>query len=312
MEFVIFIMAVVVVLFIILFGLYQYTFGRSKKRESTDFDIPPGSYYKKHSASIIENVRKALSYESRFVKTLSRDGIKLSGRLYEFGASDKLVIFFHGYRSSAIRDGNGIINICAENGYNILVVDQRAHGKSGGRTITFGIKERYDCVDWVNFAIETFGSDVKIVLGGLSMGAATVMMAAGSELPRNVRAIVEDCGYSSPRDILCSVIKRKRLPVRFIYFLIRVSAIVFGGFDPDSYSSAKGLSSCNLPVLFVHGQDDRLVPCEMSEVCRSSGQGQTILLLVPDAGHGMSFYHNKEGYISAVTDILTKGFEDMT
>lgn len=311
MEFVIFILVVVVLLLLILFGLYQYIFGRSSKRESGDFDVPPGSHYEKHSASITENVRKALSYESRFITTFSRDGIKLSGRLYEFGTSDKLVIFFHGYRSSAIRDGNGIINICAEKGYNILVVDQRAHGKSGGRTITFGIKERYDCVDWVDYAIKQYGDNVKVVLGGLSMGAATIMMAAGSELPRNVRAIVEDCGYSSPCDILCSVLKRKKLPVRFIYFLIRVSAIVFGGFDPDSYSSAKGLSNCDLPVLFIHGQADRLVPCEMSDVCRYSCKGETRSLLVADAGHGMSFYHNKEGYISAVTDILTKGFGDI-
>lgn len=309
MEAVIALLAVTAVIFAVLYGMYRYTFGRSKRRQAGDFTVPSGSYYEQHRDKITENVKRALSYESQRVTIRSRDGIELSARFYDFGGEGRLAIFFHGYRSSAIRDGNGIVRICADNGYDLLVVDQRAHGQSGGRTITFGIRERFDCLDWIDYSTERFGKEVKIVLMGISMGAATVMMAAGEGLPDNVRCIIEDCGYSSPRDILSSVIKRMKLPVGPVYWLLKLSALIFGGFDPDSCSAAEALKKCRLPVLLIHGEDDRLVPCSMSRVCREACGDDAVLLKVPKAGHGMSFYHDNEGYLAAVTAFLRKGLE---
>lgn len=125
-------------------------------------------------------------------------------------------------------------------GCNVLLVDERAHGKSGGRCLTLGIRERYDCRRWVDYVIGRAGPDAKIVLYGMSMGAAAVLMAAGPELPKNVAGIVADCGYSAPPAILKSVIRSAHLPVFPVYALLRLGCRLFGGFDPEEASAARG------------------------------------------------------------------------
>lgn len=307
MTAVIAVIALSVMFFLLEYFMYRYTFGRSKRRESGDYKIPSGAQYTPFKEAIHKNIERALSFDSERISIISHDGLKLSARYYNNGGNGRLAIFFHGYRSSAVRDGNGIIQICHDNGYDILVVDQRAHGKSEGKTITFGIKEREDCLKWVDFAVSRFGVNVKIALIGLSMGAATVMMAA-DRLPENVKCIIEDCGYVSPRDILQSVIKRKRLPCRLIYPLVRLSAVIFGGFNPDSFSAAEALAKASVPVLMIHGEADLLVPCLMCNECGKACASETTTLLVPNAGHAMSYYYNNEGYVASVCSFLHNAF----
>lgn len=307
MPFVILISAFFVMFLLMEFCVYYYTFGRSKRRESGDFEIPSGAQYTQFKDAILENVTRVRGFSFESVETVSRDGLRLAGRYYNNGSPGKLVIFFHGYRSSAVRDGNGIMGLCHDEGYDILVVDQRAHGESEGKTITFGIKEREDCLCWINFAVERFGQDVKIVLSGLSMGAATVMMAS-DRVPDQVKAIVEDCGFSAPRDILESVIKKMHLPVRLVYPFLKLSAILFGHFDPDSFSAKTALKNTDVPILMIHGEADRLVPSRMcgecSEVCASAVR----TLLVSEAGHGMSYYFAKEEYTRLVCSFFRQSF----
>lgn len=307
MPFVILILTFMIMFFLLEFCLYYYTFGRSEKRESKDFDVPSGAQYTQFKDAILENVTRVRGFESEPVETVSHDGLKLAGRYYNNGSPGKLVIFFHGYRSSAVRDGNGIIALCHDAGYDILVVDQRAHGESEGKTITFGIKEREDCFCWINFATERFGQDVKIILSGLSMGAATVMMAS-DRVPDQVKAIVEDCGFSAPSDILQSVIKKMRLPVRLVYPLLKFSAILFGRFDPDSFSAKTALKNTDVPILMIHGEADRLVPSRMCVECSEVCVSDVKKLLVPDAGHGMSYYFAKDEYIQTVCAFLHQSF----
>lgn len=132
-------------------------------------------------------------------------------------------IMMHGYKSGAERDFCGGAQIAVQGGYHVLLVDQRAHGKSEGRCLTFGIQERYDCRAWVNYAVGRFGADTKILLYGVSMGAATVLMAGGLNLPRNVVGIVADCGYSSPAAIIRKVIRDQHLPIFPVYYLVRLA-----------------------------------------------------------------------------------------
>ena len=190
-------------------------------------------------------------------------------------------------------------------GCNVLLVDERAHGKSGGRCLTLGIRERYDCRRWVDYVIGRAGPDAKIVLYGMSMGAATVLMAAGPELPKNVAGIVADCGYSAPSAILKSVIRSAHLPIFPVYALLRLGCRLFGGFDPEEASAAGAMARCDTPVLFLHGEDDRFVPCAMGRenyaCCRAADK---TLLTFPAAGHGMSYMADRERYLAAVTDFL--------
>ena len=143
----------------------------------------------------------------------------------------------------------------------------------------------------------------------MSMGAAAVLMAAGPELPKNVAGIVADCGYSAPSAILKSVIRSAHLPVFPVYALQRLGCRLFGGFDPEEASAAGALARCDTPVLFLHGEDDRFVPCAMGRenyaCCRAADK---TLLTFPAAGHGMSYMADRERYLAAVTDFLGRVF----
>ena len=132
------------------------------------------------------------------VHITAQDGTPLAARYYHHADGAPLAIIFHGYRGYAERDGLGGYTLCTALGYNVLLPDQRAHGYSGGHTITMGVKERYDARDWTVWARSRFGPEVPIFLMGVSMGAATVLLAAGLNLPDNVCGIVADCGYTSP------------------------------------------------------------------------------------------------------------------
>ena len=132
----------------------------------------------------------ALAYEQVF--TTSFDGLTLAGRYYEVKAGAPLAICFHGYRGSAVRDFCGGAIICMEAGYNTLVIDERGHGKSRGHTVSFGVKEKYDVISWIDYANRRFGKEQKIVLCGISMGASTVLMASALPLPENVVGITAD------------------------------------------------------------------------------------------------------------------------
>ena len=143
-------------------------------------------------------------YEQVYITSF--DGTKLAARYYHLSDSAALQIQFHGYRSTAVRDFSGGFQLAQKMGRNLLVVDQRASGKSEGTTICFGIKEKYDCLEWIKYALERFG-DIPIMLTGVSMGGATVLMASELDLPENVKCIVSDCPYTSPYEIIAREFK---------------------------------------------------------------------------------------------------------
>ena len=153
----------------------------------------------------MKEARKLVTEEFSIV---SFDGLRLYGKFYEYEPDAPIELMFHGYRGSAERDLCGGVQRCFALGRSCLIVDQRTSEKSEGHVISFGINERRDCRAWVDFAVEHFGPDVKIVLTGISMGAATVMMAAGEPLPANVIGVLADCGYTSAKDIIKKVIRQ--------------------------------------------------------------------------------------------------------
>ena len=192
-----------------------------------------------------------------------------------------------------------------------MVVYQRAHRESGGKTITFGVKERFDCLDWIAYVNERFGENTPILLMGLSMGAATVLMAAGLDLPSNVKGIMADCGFSSPKEILQEVIRKMKYPLRITYFFVRMSARIFGHFDPEEASAVEALKNAKVPVLIIHGDDDRFVPSRMSrdnyDACASAKE----ILIVPGAGHGLSYCVDAKAYEKAVQDFIDRVMKEV-
>lgn len=266
-----------------------------------EHSLPHGEQYDAYHDVITECVNAVLEVLFEEVSITSRDGLKLYGKYYHKNDGAPIIVFFHGYRCCAIRDGNGIFLFSRKKGFNVLLVDQRAHGKSEGKTITFGVRERFDCLEWVEYLVKRFGNEQKIVLTGLSMGAATVLMAADVGLPENVKGIIADCGYSSPSGILKTVMKDLRFPVKLTYWLAKLGARIYGGFDVEEASAVAALQNTEIPILLIHGDDDRFVPCSMSTECCNVGKGEVELVLIKGAGHGMSHCVDADKYEDAVS-----------
>ena len=244
----------------------------------------------------------AIPYEA--VRIRSSEGLELYGRYYETAPGAPVQILFHGYRGSPLRDFCVGLPLALEYGCNALLIDERAHGKSEGKCLTFGVKERLDCLDWIRYVRERFGEDTPVVLSGVSMGAAIVMMAAGLELPANVRGIIADCGYNSPKDILIQVMTDVGYPKWPTYPLIRLGGRLFGGFDVEAAGAEAAMAKCTVPVLFIHGDDDRFVPCWMSKKDFDACAAPKTMVIVPGAPHAISFVVAPDTYRAAVRKFL--------
>ena len=187
---------------------------------------------------------------------------------------------------------------------------QRAHGESDGKYITFGVNERRDALSWIDFHNRTHGMD-NVFLGGMSMGASTVLFAAGEELPPNVRGITADCGFSSPADILSHIIKRDfHLPPKLVLPLMEVWARVLGGFSFYECNSRDTLARAKVPILFIHGKADTFVPCHMSEVGYASCASDRELHLIEGAGHGRSYLHEPQRLRDALLDFFKRNLSE--
>lgn len=268
---------------------YRVPFYSPLNRQEDIYDIPSGEQYQARREQMCALIREMDAIPCEIVNITSYDGTGLAGRYYHISDGAPLYIQFHGWRGSGIRDFCGGNKMVREMGMNTLVVDQRAHGKSGGRTITFGLRERYDCLRWVEYANRRFGPDKPIFLAGISMGAATVLMAAGLDLPENVAGIIADSPYSSPVDIIKKVCRDEHLPPALLFPFIALGARIFGGFDIRETTAAKEIARAKVPVLIIHGEDDRFVPCDMSREIFDACPTPKMRVTFPGAGHGISY-----------------------
>lgn len=258
-----------------------------------------GEQYMALKDEIFECTRKMDEEPYEPIYITSYDGLKLFGRYYHHKDGAPLKIIFHGYRGLALRDSSGGYALSKKLGYNVIAVDQRSHGKSQGHVITFGIRERKDVLSWIEYANARFGNDIPILLSGVSMGAATVVMAATLPLPENVCCILADCPYSTPKDIIRKVCADEHYPVAASYPFIRIAAKVLGGFNLEETSALEGAKNSSVPILLLHGEDDRLVPLDMSREIHENSNGCTTLATFPDAGHGLSYMVRSREYEAA-------------
>lgn len=270
-----------------------------------EFPIPHGKAYAERRDQLVAWVKGARELPHTDVSITSCDGLKLCGKYYEFKAGAPIEILFHGHKGSAERDLSGGVYRCLEVGHNALIIDHRAAGHSEGRVITFGIKERHDCIDWINFVIKNIDADAKIIITGISMGAATVLMMSAMDLPKNVVGVLADCGYTSSEDIIKKVMRDMKLPANLLYPFARLGARLFGGFDPDAFSPIEAMKKCRLPIIFFHGDADSYVPCYMSEqnfeACASEKKR---LVIIEGAEHGLCFPAAIKKYESELRDFF--------
>lgn len=238
------------------------------------------------------------------VEITAYDGTNLVGHLRRCENEKRLIVAMHGWRSSWTADFGAISDFWYANGCSVLYAEQRGQGESGGQYMGFGLTERYDCLEWVKWANENGYADTPIYLCGISMGAATVMMAAGLDLPDNVHGIMADCGYTSPYAIWKHVVENN-LHISFTGINSAVAddmckkKIQMG---TKEYSSTDAMRECRVPVLFVHGTDDRFVPIEMTYENYKACTAPKRLLVVPGAEHGMSYLIDRDSYEKTVKE----------
>ena len=284
-------------------GLYGYKTAFYSPRTKQEQKPPKleGTPYEPFRDELVRLYRQIRDTACEEITIISHDGLKLYGRYYHIQDNAPVDLCFHGYRSSAFADFAGGADLSFQMGHNLLLVDQRAHGNSGGRTISFGIQERMDVLSWVSYIIERFGKDSKILLFGVSMGASTVLMASGLSLPSNVKGILADCPYSRPLDIILHVGRSNPLPQWLIRLFVTFGATVYGGFHLTEASAAEAVRNSRIPILIIHGEDDHFVPPEMSEEVRLSNSAIVKKVTFPQAGHAMSYLTDPKQYQSVVS-----------
>ena len=240
-----------------------------------DDAIPAGAQYREKREHMLSLIRGMEALPCEEIRIPAFDGVSLRARYYHLRDGAPLQIEMHGYRGAAVRDFCGGHALARELGMNVLAVDQRAHGESGGKVITFGVRERLDCQSWAQYAFLRFGPETPIYLAGVSMGAATVLMASALELPHTVRGIIADSPYTEPEAIIRKVIsKDAHLPAGALLPFLRFGARLFGRFDLRGASALEAVGRTEIPILLIHGEDDRFVPCDMSRELAAACAGR--------------------------------------
>ena len=276
----------------------------SRKPKTEKYPIPKGTIYEPYRDQMIRWMEETWAAPHEDMEITSFDGLKLRGKYYEYAPGAPVELMMHGYRGLADRDLCGGMQRCFQLGRSALIIEQRACGNSEGHVISFGINESRDCHSWVAHLIRRFGPDVKILLTGISMGAATVLLAAGSDLPPNVVGLLADCGYTDAPSMIKRAAGMLKLPPNLAYPFARLGARIFGGFDLNGAAPLKAISQCRLPLMLVHGEGDDFVPCAMSKQIYAAYQGPKTIFTVPDAGHGLAYLKDRDGYLKAYKDFF--------
>ena len=247
------------------------------------------------------HIMEQYPYESITIR--SQDGLKLHGRYYHLKDGAPVEILFHGYRSHPYRDSSGGHALSRKLGYNALVIDQRAHGESEGMVISFGVKERLDCQAWARYAADRFPNS-PIILSGLSMGAATVLMASELDLPSSVCAIIADSPYSAPAAIIEKVCRDRHYPMRLCRPMLALAARLWGRFNLAECTAKDAVRHAKVPILLIHGEEDRLVPWAMSQEIAAACVSPVTVEIFPDSGHGLCYVNDPKKYEQAIVSFL--------
>ncbi|MCH5304293.1 MAG: alpha/beta hydrolase [Ruminococcus sp.] len=294
---------------ILIATIYFFIFTIYRKPTATlDNNIGANTDWYKHT-DFISKCREWLNQQNRedvFIR--SDDDLKLHATLIKnVSETKKTVICFHGYTSCSMNDYVAISKFYYENGFNLILVDERAHGQSDGKYVGFGVLDRMDALKWIDYAVKLFGKDSIIFLHGISMGAATVLMTSGLELPTNVKTIVADCGFTSAYDVFSHVLKRDyHIPKFPIMNLTDFLTKRFAGYGYKDVSTLDEVAKTKVPVIFIHGDKDDFVPVWMSEQNYNACTSDRQLVKIHGADHAEAYYVDKQTYENAILKFIDK------
>lgn len=283
---------------------YRRTMKRSKAKVERTMKMS-GTDWNQYLPLMEKRREYMLSQFHEDVYQNAEDGLKLHATYFPGKDRKKLVICFHGYTSEGMKDYIGLSDYYLKHGFGMLLVDERAHGKSEGEYIGFGYKDRIDALVWIRWAAKHCGEEVQILLHGTSMGGATVLMASGLKLPKQVKGIISDCGFTSPKYVFTHVLHSMyHLPA---FPMIQIADFVNkkkAGYGLDDCNAAREVRKAKVPILLIHGKADTFVPCRMCEEIYENCASPKQKLLVEGAAHAESYYKDTEAYEKALNKFI--------
>ncbi len=289
-------------------GETVYFYNRTMKRGNAKTERTTrmsGTDWEKYFPLMEERKGYVLAQPHRDVYITSFDGLKLHATYFpaQTEGAVKAVICFHGYTGEGLSNHIAIADYFLKRGYAMLMPDARAHGGSEGEYIGFGCLDRKDAMGWIQWLVGECGEDVKIMLHGTSMGGATVLMTSGLELPENVRGIVSDCGFTSPKEVFTHVLNHMyHLPafpaIQGADFLNKKLA----GYGMDECNAKYEVRRARVPILFIHGSADTFVPCNMCHEIYDNCASPKRKLIIEGAAHAESYYKDMAVYEKALDE----------
>ena len=283
--------------------LFHFIFSRPKRSKKVPKYYVDTPHYKVSRAGMA--VMDTLPVEDVYMT--SRDGLKLHAYLYPAETpSNKFILGIHGYKSYARPEYGPYIEFYRSLGYNMLLPDDRAHAPSEGKYIGFGVLDRLDCVDWAKYLVNRFGEDAEIRLHGVSMGGATVLAASGeADLPAQVKGIVSDCAYCSAWESLRYEMKHMlHLPADAILPFLEKICKRRAGYGFHEFTPLEQVKKAKVPILFVHGRKDQMVPSYMVKKLYDACASEKRLLVVEEAAHAESIAFAPERYHQAIHEFF--------
>lgn len=248
------------------------------------------------------------SQDMKDVYIRSEDGLSLHGRFFEADEPERTILLSHGYKGTGFGDFANIAGFLHENHCNLLFIDQRCCGESEGEYITFGAKEQLDVCSWAHYLAENDDTGLPIYLYGQSMGAASVLMASGHDLPDRVKGIISDCAFQS-MSIQIKDMASKWFHLNWIgllLFRIDLYCRLFAGFSMKEADTTYAMEHNTRPVLFFHGEKDSFVYTENIwrnyNICTAPKE----MVVVPGARHLCSCYVEPELYRSKLLEFFKK------
>ncbi|WP_438348713.1 alpha/beta hydrolase [Paenibacillus sp. FA6] len=299
-------MAVVIVLMLVLIAASLYLYKISILRSKKDFlNVDPNLIKTTHPWETSTDWLQEQPMET--IQIQSDDRLQLTGYYVPAQTdSDKVVILAHGYSGQG-RDMSNFAKMYQGLGYHVLMPDDRGHGQSEGNYIGFGWHDRKDYLKWIDYIIKREGENSQIILHGISMGGSTVLMASGEPLPEQVKCIVSDCAYTSVKDILTYQLKTMyKLPAFPLIPLTSLVCRLKAGYFFGEASALDQVSRSKLPILFIHGDEDKFVPYDMVHRLYAAAGSEKELLSVPNAQHGNAYFADKEGYGNKLTTFVSR------
>ena len=279
---------------------YRRTMKRGKAKTERTVKMA-GTDWNQYMPLLQERKAHMLNQPHEDVYKQSFDGLKLHATYFPGPDNKKVVICFHGYTSEGMKDYIGLSDYYMKNGYGMLLPDARAHGSSEGTYIGFGCLDRHDAMGWIQWVIETCGPDVEILLHGTSMGGATVLMTSSMELPSQVKGIISDCGFTSPKEVFTHVLHSMyHLPA---FPMIQISDLVNrkkAGYGLDECNSAREVQNAKVPILLIHGGGDHFVPPSMCKTIYDNCTSPKTMVIIEGAAHAESYYKDMETYETAL------------